>query len=763
MREYTDENRNGTANMKQIMGYSDKISVSPGESIKFMVSCEKRTSYKARIVLIIHGDTNPEGPGYKERPVESSVEGDYPGRRQRIHAGSYAVVPNHLAFERLSSFSLQAMVWPTTPEKGAQALMSRWSGKSQTGFILGINGSRGLTMTLGAGKDGIEEIETGEPFIAREWYFVGASYDAATGEVRLYQEPLVPYAKINTNSALTHASKLKMQHASAAPLIFAAHISDSSNGRSLVAGHYNGKLERPRLADRTMTRLEMEQLRGDAIPASLQSAVVAAWDFAREMTTERVIDVSANRCHGETVQLPARAMTGSNWTGEEMCWRHKPEQYGAIHFHDDDLYDTGWDVDFTFTVPTGLKSGLYAAHVATDDDEDFMPFVVRPEKGKSMSKTVFVVPTASYVAYANEHMATDVPLAEHLTGQIVRFQPADIFLNEHREYGGSFYDSHSDGSGVCYSSRLRPILTMRPKYQSWLGGKGSSLWQMNADTHIIDWLEAMQFDYDCITDEDLHNEGYNAIEPYRVFITSTHHEYWSKQMWDALDAFKKAGGRLIYTGANGWYWRIAYHQSKPGVIELRRAEGGLRAWAAEPGEYYHSFTGEYGGLWRRQGLAPQKMAGTGFTAQGFDLSSFYRRNKNSLDPRAAFIFAGIGKDELIGDFGLIGGGAAGLEIDRADRALGTPPNALVLASSENHTPVYMVVPEEILVNAPGLCNGESDLVRADLVFFETPSGGAVFATSSIAWAGSLSHNNYQNNVSRITSNVLKRFLDEKPF
>jgi N,N-dimethylformamidase len=74
-----------------------------------------------------------------------------------------------------------------------------------------------------------------------------------------------------------------------------------------------------------------------------------------------------------------------------------------------------------------------------------------------------------------------------------------------------------------------------------------------------------------------------------------------------------------------------------------------------------------------------------------------------------------------------------------------------------------VVPEEILVNAPGLCNGESDLVRADLVFFETPSGGAVFATSSIAWAGSLSHNNYQNNVSRITSNVLKRFLDEKPF
>jgi N,N-dimethylformamidase len=749
--------------MKQIMGYSDKISVRRGESIKFMVSCEKQTSYKARIVQIVHGDTNPEGPGYKERPIQSAVEGNYQGRRQQIYAGSYAVVPNHRAFDRLSSFSLQATVWPTTPEKKDQTLMSRWGGKSKSGFILGINGNGGLTLTLGDGIGRTGEIETGKPLLAREWYFVAASYDAGTGEVRIYQEPLVPYAKVDSTSASMHVPKVKLEHATAAPLIFAAHLSDTSNGRLLVAGHYNGKIERPRLANRALSRLEMEQLRGDAIPASMQSAVLASWDFSKEISTEKVVDTSANRCNGETFQLPARAMTGSNWTGEEMCWRHKPEQYGAIHFHDDDLYDSGWDVDFTFTVPAGLKSGLYAAHVATDDDEDFMPFVIRPEKGKSSSKVVFVVPTASYLAYANEHMATDAPLAEHLTGQIAVFQPADVFLNEHREYAGSCYDSHSDGSGVCYSSRLRPILTMRPKYQSWLGGKGSSLWQMNADTHIIDWLEAMQFDYDCITDEDLHDEGYEAIEPYRVFITSTHHEYWSKRMWDALDAFKKGGGRLVYTGANAWYWRIAYHTSKPGVIEVRRAEGGIRAWAAEPGEYYHSFTGEYGGLWRRQGLAPQKMAGTGFTAQGFDLSSFYRRNKDSFDERAEFIFAGIGKDELIGDFGLIGGGAAGLELDRADRALGTPPNALMLASSENHTPVYMVVLEEIFINAPGLCNGESDLVRADMVFFETPSGGAVFATSSIAWSGSLSHNNYQNNVSRITSNVLKRFLDERPF
>ena len=58
------------------------------------------------------------------------------------------------------------------------------------------------------------------------------------------------------------------------------------------------------------------------------------------------------------------------------------------------------------------------------------------------------------------------------------------------------------------------------------------------------------------------------------------------------------------------------HPEEQGVIEIRRGEGGIRAWAAEPGEYYNAFDGEYGGLWRRNGRPPQQTAGIGFSAQG---------------------------------------------------------------------------------------------------------------------------------------------------
>jgi N,N-dimethylformamidase len=115
-------------------------------------------------------------------------------------------------------------------------------------------------------------------------------------------------------------------------------------------------------------------------------------------------------------------------------------------------------------------------------------------------------------------------------------------------------------------------------------------------------------------------------------------------------------------------------------------------------------------------------------------------------------------DEKIGDFGLIGGGAAGLEVDRAAPEFGTPPNTLILAQSVNLTNTYLIVPEEFLETAPGLGADENALARADMVYFTVAGGGAVFATGSIAWAGSLAHNQYNNNVAKITGNVLKEFM-----
>ncbi len=118
------------------------------------------------------------------------------------------------------------------------------------------------------------------------------------------------------------------------------------------------------------------------------------------------------------------------------------------------------------------------------------------------------------------------------------------------------------------------------------------------------------------------------------------------------------------------------------------------------------------------------------------------------------------EDAPIGDAGLEMGGAAGLEIDRLDFALGAPPHTLLLASARGFSDSYQHVVEEVSASDSLQGGTVSPYVRADMVYFEGPKAGAVFSTGSITWCGCLSHNTYDNPVSRITGNVLRRFSSQ---
>ena len=177
-----------------------------------------------------------------------------------------------------------------------------------------------------------------------------------------------------------------------APFLFA------SGGES---NFFNGKIDRPRLAKRALSSAEMELLCAYEVPAGLASDVLGAWDFGSNITTDGFLDKSTNDLKGILFNLPTRGVTGHNWDGSEHNWRYAPEQYGAAHFHEDDLYDAGWKTDFSYTIPDDLPSGIYAARLRHGEDLDRIPFFVLPPKGQATADAAFLVPTASYIAYAN--------------------------------------------------------------------------------------------------------------------------------------------------------------------------------------------------------------------------------------------------------------------------------------------------------------------------------------------------------------------------
>jgi N,N-dimethylformamidase len=245
-------------------------------------------------------------------------------------------------------------------------------------------------------------------------------------------------------------------------------------------------------------------------------------------------------------------------------------------------------------------------------------------------------------------------------------------------------------------------------------------------------------------------------------------------MLDALESYLDSGGRLMYLGGNGFFGVASVDLERPHVAEVRRW-GTSWPFEAPPAERYHSTTGEPGGTWRNRGRAPNELVGVGTCAAGFDSGSGYAQQPGSLDPRAAFVFDGIAPGEVIGDFPSlqVRHGAAGYEIDRYEAALGSPPDALVLASSVGHSRFYHAMLDEqlafvdpvdgLMAGTPGT-GGPSvhPFIHADLVLCQRPSGGAAFSVGSMAWQSCLSYNDYDNNVSRVTQNVLERFIRDEP-
>ena len=701
-------------NTKTITGYCEPLSLRAGESIRCMASSHTPGPARLDLVRIICGDPTRSGPGFKEIEVPSDLPAEVVLHEQGLRPGSYGAV-DLSGFSVTRQIKFKVHVFATRPDQD----QTLFSVVAESGPILVLTLSkRRLVTRIGQTELLLRE----QPLQAKRWYQVEITADLKDGVVTgtLTPQPSRSPGQDVFERFEPYTASTVISEIPTGPLqccLFAA----SADG-----DHFDGRLARPAL---TLDATSLE------------------WDFSKDMGGRQIVEVSGHERHGLLHQLPARAVTGPDWDGSHQAWTAMPSHYDAIHFHTDDVYDAGWPAIAELTLPADLASGIYAFRLRTAQGQDRVPFFVRPARQAPTAAVALLMSSCTYMAYANHRMLFE---GADFIATRSRLRPEHEYLRRHPEVGRSTYEKHADGSGVMFSSRRRPVLQLRP---------GADGWNFTPDTDLNAFLDHLRVGHDILADEDVHAEGIAALAPYRVIVTGTHPEYWSTRMLDTLEAWLRRGGRLMYLGGNGFYWRVALSDAWPGAVELRRAEDGVRNWQTESGESYHAFTGEYGGLWRRLGRAPNTLVGVGFAAQGFERAIGYQRSAASYTSRAAWMFAGVPAEE-IGTSGL-GGGAAGQEVDRYSQTLGSPAHALILASATEFGPDMTRTKEEL--QASTVVPSPDPVVRADLVFFETPAGGAVFSVGSISWFGALARNGYDNDIAQITANVVRRFADPLPF
>jgi N,N-dimethylformamidase len=206
-----------------------------------------------------------------------------------------------------------------------------------------------------------------------------------------------------------------------------------------------------------------------------------------------------------------------------------------------------------------------------------------------------------------------------------------------------------------------------------------------------------------------------------------HPEYWSRAMYQRLKSWVyERGGRLMYLGGNGINCEVEFldEATLRFKTQLLSANGSLGMFDPENREIY------YESRFHRTVECEANLLGVVTTSSGIMTAAPY----HVLDA-SHWVF---GETDLqYGDqFGKESlqerchGGASGHETDKRCRF--TPSNAVLLAKGMN-----------------------PDQGGAEMVYYETESGGAVFSVGSITYTASLW---VDSAISKITSNVIRRFL-----
>lgn len=715
----------------EIQAYFEEWSRLPGETVRMAISAPGPEVH-ARFLRLRSGPGKGENEAGYVTEIFDVLDRMVTISPKTTVVGSHAVLPlpKEVAADILS---LHCWIFPTAARRdGAQTV---WS-LGDLCLVL-----QGGALCLLYGTTPVVAID--DSIQPGHWYSVLASVGGGKAQLDIRRMD----AKINARQRVEAASDI-VPPASSVLLLATSGTDPTGSPRAT----YNGKIDTPTLYSRALTDDEIATLhRGQPVAAPW-----ASWKLGQDFAREAITPAWAGGRPGQIFNGAERGVTGRNWDGRSDSFSEVPEQYAALQFHEDDMVDAGWPYELEFQLPSALDSGVYLVRLETATSVNYYPLFVRGASG-SRAPILFLLPTNTYLAYANDHLAAFDLSAIMSHEKVV---PEDEkYLFSHAEPGRSCYDTHSDGTPVRYSSRRRPLFNVRPHARNWLTGSHR---HYPVDMYILEWLEHVGIGYHVATDEDLEHEGRALLDRYNVVVTGSHPEYWSRSALDALDGYLNEGGRAMYLGGNGFYWVTTRFPERPWAIEVRRDNTGTRCWDAPYGERTHVATGEVGGIWRARGRAPNKMVGIGFSSEGFSRACGYRRLEASYNSPAARFFEGVGAG-VIGDKGHVLGGAVGDEIDRYDQALGSPEHAYVLATSTGLGNEYQVVIEDMTLMLPDLGGQQKpEMVRSDMVVFPIDGGGAVFSIGSIAYGGALAWNGCDNDLSRVTANVLKAFAAPAP-
>ncbi len=564
-----------------VHAYADRMSVAAGETISFHVSNTVPTE-----VAVFRLGLAVDDPAKDELVAELSSAA---ARPQPIHPGSYVHVAKGLPASP-RALTVELWVRPSTIEAPG-TLVSQTDGA--TGLVLAMTAGGKIAFRAGAAGEPPTGDATAAAVLRRDrWHHVAAVWDGA--EKRVYVDGAEAGRWPAAGPLALPAAPLRLGAAAAADGR-ADHFLD---GDLAMPALHEAALDLPAIAARV-------EAKGRS-PAT-GPAVLACWPLAEERGA-RVSDGSRHRRHGAIVNH-ATWMIGGPSLGAE------PPRYGAydpardearghgLRLAADDLYDCRWEPTHSLRIPKGARPGYYVARLRYELEGKphlyHVSFVVRRAARRKKAPLLLLAATNTWLAY------NAAPFAPRGPGP--KWVSNDRVVPPHRDVPVfSFYKKHAGGQGT-YQLGLRMPWPGGGPYVVY-GGPTDYSHLLRAERFTQVWLEQGGFDYDVVTDLDLHREP-ELLRGYQAVVVNGHNEYWSTAMYRGLDQYLAKGGRLVCLSGNTMFWRVSF-DPEGSVMECRKADApGNQIDEGRRGELWHSHDGARGGLMRECGLPAYPIIG----------------------------------------------------------------------------------------------------------------------------------------------------------
>jgi hypothetical protein len=705
-----------------VLGYADRLSAAPGETIHFHVSSD--VPYAMGIYRL---GLDPDSPsGDVAMPEFLPVRVDAPVV-QPIHPGSYVHIPKKLTrLDAPEALTVECWLRPRRSAKRA-GLVTQFDFPARCGFGLFLLPGGRVELYVGDGGsfDAKNRVATPAGAVQPDvWSHVVGRWDGETMSIWIDGVQRAGKARLGAWSPGTEELRL------------AAHGADGVASQFL-----DGDLAMPALYSRALGPGEIAARAKDRAATLPAGHVLAVWPMNEEKGAVLADASAPDGRHGAIInhgtwqiggpgfdsdvpQFPTPGSPGAYDPAKDRSRGH------GLRFAADDLYDCQWNVTHAYVIPADARSGFYVARFRySEDATDYyhITFVVRKQASRPKSDILLLTPTNTFIAYNSKPFCKKKPGFN----QVYRSTHRNDDALQPDEPGYSAYAPHQSGL-PAYNMGLRvPMPSFDPYNRYVIAGYGHLMQPVRATQT---WLESSGYSYDVATDLDLHNNP-DLLTGYKAVLIAGHSEYWSIPAYENLKRYLAARGNVLVLSGNTMFWRVSFNPSST-VMECRKS--GFASAVRVPqgrGELWHSDDGQRGGLMRESGYPAYPVLGLE-TAVVLDPS--YPASFTMIKEPAHFLFDGV-------DLSTFGVGLGGHETDcristmeraRVDAGFAVPTDAtapteiassgLTLASATGGKPsaIYDFFGNELPIG-PGVAS------RGDLLYWELPSGGRVVNVGSI--------------------------------